>query len=158
MPKYSGYGASKFHSLLQSVPQWLRVAESGSFVYVRLVRADNFYQLPVVVKQIKSVANGVGVAALVDVFSDTAHQNLVYQDLTVMTAANSPIASQLHTGWSTYLLGFFSINLRKAIEIAAGHQGPAAAVPAPAPLEFFAFGVPLQKAVSSSNPCTEEDD
>ena len=158
MSGYSGYGASKFHPLLDTVPSWLRVAEDGNFVYVRMAKEDNFYQLPVIVKQTRTIANGAGVAALVDVYSDTAHQNLVYQDLTVITIAHSRIATQLHADWQTYLLGFFSINLRKAMEIAAGHSGTANAVTAPAALEFFAFGVPLQKAVSKSTPCTEEDD
>jgi len=158
MTGYSGYGASKFSPLLVAVPSWLRVAEDSNFVYVRMAKADNFYQLPVTIKETRPIANGAGVDALVDVFSDTAHQNLVYQNLTVITAANSPIAARLHADWQTYLLGFFSINLMKAMEIASGHSGLANAVAAPGALEFFAFGVPLQKAVSKSTPCTEEDD
>lgn len=158
MSKYSGYGASHFRPLLSSVGSWLRVAEDNNFVYVRMTKADNFYQLPATVKQTQPIANGAGVAALVDVYSDTAHQNLVYKDLTVITAANTRIAGQLHPDWQTYLLGFFSINLRKAMVIAAGHEGPSNAVAAQGALEFFAFGVPLQPAVSQSEPCVEEDD
>lgn len=157
IPGFSGYGASKFVPVLQSVGQWLRVAEDNKFVYVRLVKADNFYQLPVTVKQVKTIANGAGVAALVDVFSDAAHQKLVYPNLTVVTAFDDPLASRLQPNWSSFLLGFFSINLRKAEVIASGH-GQSDAVPAPGALEFFAFGVPLQQAVSKSTPCTPEND
>jgi hypothetical protein len=157
MPGFSGYGASKFVPMLQSLPGWLRVAEDNRFVYVCLQRADNFYQLPVTVKQVQTVANGVGVAALVDVFSDAAHQTLVYQNLTVVTAADDPLSTRLQPNWSTFLLGFFSINLRKAEVISSGH-GQSDAVPAPGAVEFFAFGVPLQKAVSKSQPCTAEND
>jgi hypothetical protein len=157
MPGFSGYGASKFVPMLQSVPQWLRVAEDDRFVYVRLLRADNFYQLPVTIKQVKMIDNGAAVAALVDVFSDTAHQNVVYPNLTVVTASNDPLSARLQPNWSTFLLGFFSINLRKAAVIASGH-GQSDAVPAPGALEFFAFGVPLQQAVSKSTPCTPEND
>jgi hypothetical protein len=157
MPRYSGYGASKFVPLLTSVPTWLRVAEDQRFVYVRLLKADNFYQMPVTVKQVRKFENGAGVAALVDVFSDSAHQNLVYQDLTVVTAGNDGLSSRLQANWSTFLLGFFSVNLKKAEQIASGH-GRANPVQAPGALEFFAFGVPLQKAVSSSQPCVVEDD
>jgi len=157
MPGFSGYGASKFAPLLQSVPQWLRVAEDDKFVYIRLMKADNFYQLPVTVKKVRTVANGAGVMAIVDVFSDTAHKNLVYQDLTVVTAFNDPLAARLQPNWSTFLLGFFSINLRKAEVIASGHQ-QSDPVPGSGALEFFAFGVPLQKAVSKSTPCTTEND
>jgi hypothetical protein len=158
MSRYSGYGASKFRPLLASIPQWLRVAEDENFVYVQLAKAENFYQLPVRVKQVRGFGEGAGVAALVDVYSDTAHQNRVYQNLTVVSAADSPTAKQLKPGWSTYLLGFFSINLSKAMGIAVGHEGQSGAVPAPGALEFFAFGVPHQNAVSKSTPCTEEHD
>jgi hypothetical protein len=157
MTGFSGYGASKFAQMLASVPGWLQVADDSRFVYVRLLKADNFYQLPVIVKQVKPIANGTGVAALVDVFSDAAHQNPVYQSLTVITAANDQLSSQLRPNWSTFLLGFFSVNLKKAEVIAAGH-GRSAPVSAQGALEFFAFGVPLQKAVSKSQPCVPEND
>jgi hypothetical protein len=158
MSRFSGYGASKFVPLLQSVPTWLRVAEDASNVYVQLQQEDNFYQLPVVVKEIRPAADNNGVAARVDVYSDTAHQHLVYQNLTVMVAANSHIATQLHANWNTYLLGFFSVNLKKAMVIAVGRGYPSGAVQGTGALEFFAFGVPLQNAVSKSTPCVEEDD
>ena len=157
MPKFSGYGASKFVPLLSSVPTWLRVAEDQRFVYVHLRKADNFYQMPVFVKRVGAIGNGKGVEALVDVFSDSAHQNLVYPNLTVITAANDPLSSRLQPNRPTFLLGFFSVNLKKAAGIASGHARTNA-VQAPGALEFFAFGVPLQKAVSSSHPCVEEDD
>jgi hypothetical protein len=111
MTGFSGYSTSKFVPLLKSVPTWSRVAEDNSSVYVQLQQADNFYQFPVVVKETRPVADNNGVAALVDAYSDTAHQNLVYQNLTVIVAANSRISSQLHANSSTYLLGFFSVNL-----------------------------------------------
>jgi hypothetical protein len=59
---------------------------------------------------------------------------------------------------SSFLSNVCKANLRNAMEIASGHSGPANAVAAPGALEFFAFGVPLQKAVSKSTPCTQEDD
>jgi hypothetical protein len=132
------------------------VAEDDDFVYVQMQKADNFYQLPVAVKETKPLAGGQ--ATLVDVYSDVAHQNRIYQDLTVISAQGSRIASRLQPGQSTYLLGFFSVNLAKAMYAARGHRGKAEAVPAPFALEFFAFGVPLQSAVASSNPCVEEQD
>lgn len=158
MNGFSGYGASKFVPLLDSASNWLKVAEDDKVVYVQMAKADNFYQLPVVVKQVRTFGGGVETGALVDVFSDTGHQRLVYKGLTVVTATGSRIASQLQTGWVTYLLGFFSVNLAKAMTIAAGHEGPAESVAGTGALEFFAFGVPKQHAVSKSTPCTEEDD
>ena len=123
----------------------------------RHVKKHNFYQLPVTVKQVKTIANGAGVAALVDVFSDSTHQKQIYSYLNVVTAFYDPLDSRLQPNWSTFLLGFFSINLKKAEVIASGHA-QSDAVPAPGSLEFFAFGVPLQQAVSKSTPCTPEND
>ncbi|HEV2493227.1 MAG TPA: hypothetical protein VG204_09170 [Terriglobia bacterium] len=140
---------------MKGVDQWLRVAEDNDFVYVQLVKADNFYQLPVTVKQIRPIPGGA--EALVDVFSDTAHQNLTFQGLTVVMPAGSRIASQLTANQATYLLGFLSVNLKKALLLAQGHEGRNGAVSGRSALEFFAFGVPLNKAVANSN-CQEEND
>jgi hypothetical protein len=147
---YSGYGVSKYGPLLGSLQtdQWLQVGEDDRFVYVQLKKADNFYQLPVVVKAIRPVTKAKEV--LVDVYSDPAPRRLVYPNLTVVVAEGSAIAQQLRVGQRTSLLGFFSANLRKAIAAAAGHQRETP-VPAAGILEFFAFGVPTERAVASCN-------
>jgi hypothetical protein len=161
MPTYAGYGASKFRPLLTSLMQqrWLKVAEdSNGFLFVRLLKADNFYQLPIIPRHIKLVPRGV--VAIVDVFSDEAHQNRVFQNLTLVTARGSRASQQLQVNVPTFMLGFFSVNLATAMRLAAGHEGFENAVFAPAALEFFAFGRPLQHAVASSacNPDAEPDD
>ncbi len=150
MKGYAGYGASKFRPLLSGLLQqkWLKVAEDNDFVFVQLLKADNFYQLPVIPRQIKQVPRGV--VAVVDVYSDEAHQNRIYQNLTLVTAEGSRASSQLQADVPTFMLGFFSVNLATAMRAAAGHQGPENAVFAPAALEFFAFGRPTEHAVASS--------
>jgi hypothetical protein len=66
----------------------------------------------------------------------------------------SDIAGRLNSGNDIhFLLGIFSVNLRKAENLAEGHQGEDDAVFAPSALEFFAYGVPLGRAVSSSSDC-----
>lgn len=149
IPGFSGYGASKFGPVLSSVTQWLKVAEDNQFVYVQLAKADNFYQLPVVVKSIKPISGGA--EAVVDVYAAFRGQpRLVMSGLHVIMASGSTITTQLGPNQRTYLLGFFSVNLKKAVEIARGHQTPQTAVSGSSALEFFAFGFPLQPAVSSS--------
>ncbi|HVT57150.1 MAG TPA: hypothetical protein VHR45_02015 [Thermoanaerobaculia bacterium] len=153
---YSGYGASKFRPLLAALSQeqWLHVYEDDRFVYVELQKAENFYQLPVTVNDVHQVTGGV--EAVVDVFSDEQHQNLVFSGLRVVANDGSRIAARLQAGEQIqFLLGLFSVNLRKAMELAAGHSGPDNAVFAPSALELFAYGVPLGKAVSSSK-CVAE--
>jgi hypothetical protein len=160
MTGYAGYGASKFRPLLTGLLQqkWLKVAEDDGFVFVQLLKADNFYQLPIIPRQIRQVPRGV--VAIVDVFSDEGHQNLIFSNLTLVTAQGSRASQQLQVNTPTFMLGFFSVNLATAMRAAAGHHGPQNAVFAPAALEFFAFGRPLEHAVASSacNPEVEPDD
>jgi len=149
MQDYQGYGSAKYKPLLKTISDglWPKVAEDSQFVYVSLLRADNFYQLPVSIKSIKPVSQGV--EATVDVLTDLGETEAIYQNLSVIAATGSEIATQLAPGQTVYLLGFFSINLRKAVTSATGHQGPSEAVFAPETLEFFTFGFPKQPAISS---------
>lgn len=149
MANYQGYGASKFRPLLESLDtdMWLQVAEDDDFVFVQLKRADNFYQLPVTVKQTRDIAGGK--EFLVDVFSSGSHARLVRADLPVVVAAGSPVADDMSVDQNTFLLGLFSVNLRKAMTAASGHAGTDQAVFAPEALEFFAFGLPQRRAVTS---------
>jgi len=152
MTGYAGYGASKFRPLLTGLLQqkWLKVAEDNDgFVFVQLLKADNFYQLPIIPRQITQIPRGV--VAIVDVFSDEGHQNLIFRNLRLVTAQSSRASQQLQVGSPTFMLGFFSVNLATAMRAAAGHQGPQNAVFAPGALEFFAFGRPLEHAVASSS-------
>jgi hypothetical protein len=156
MATYAGYGASKFRPLLTGLIQnkWLKVAEDGDgFLLVQLQKADNFYQLPVIPRQLKQMPRGI--VAIVDVFSDQNHRNRVFQNLTLVTARGSRASQQLEINVPTFMLGFFSVNLATAMRLAAGHRGFDNAVFAPAALEFFAFGRPLQHAVASS-ACNED--
>jgi len=146
---FSGYGASKFGPTLVSVNRWLKTAEDTNFVYVQLAKADNFYQLPVIVNSINPISGGVH--AIVDVFAAfNGHSRLVFSNLHVIMANGSMITTQVRAGQRTFLLGFFSINLKKAMALAHGHQAPADTVQAANALEFFAFGFPTQPAVVSS--------
>jgi hypothetical protein len=151
MAAYQGYGASKFRPLLESLEndEWLQVAEDDDFVFVQLKKAENFYQLPVTVKEGREVTGGFQFTA--DVFSSGTHSHLVRSDVAVIVAKDSPIAADLDTEQDTFLLGLFSVNLRKAMSAASGHKGIDNAVFAPNALEFFAFGVPQRRAVTSCN-------
>jgi hypothetical protein len=79
MNGYAGYGASKSRPLLAGLlqDQWLRVSEDTDFVFVQLRKADNFYQLPIIARDIQQIPRGV--RATVDVFSDQAHQHRIFK-------------------------------------------------------------------------------
>jgi hypothetical protein len=155
MPEYQGYGISKYGPLLTSISarKWLEVAEDQNYVYVQLIKAENFYQLPVTVKGIHPIQKGV--EAIVDVYSDFSRSRLVYPDLRVIAIEGTRIATQLASGQKAYLLGIFSVNLRRAMAAASGHEGLDAAVYAPDTLEFFTFGIPQKPPVSSSADCKD---
>jgi hypothetical protein len=155
---YQGYGASKFKPLLLSLKQskWLHVYEDDDFVYVQMIRADNFYQLPVRVKSVREVTGAVD--ATVDVFSDQARSNLVMENLRVIANKGSRMATRLSNGEKVkFLLGIFSVNLQMASTQAKGHKSEEDAVFAPSALEFFAYGVPLEHATKAGPPACPDD-
>jgi hypothetical protein len=149
MQQYRGYGASKFGPLLTSLikAQWLRVYEDNEFLYLQLQKAENFYQLPVLIKKLRLVQGGK--EALVDVYSGPPANRLVFSDLTVVTVEGTDIFNKLSVGSRMYLLGFFSVDLKAALSDASGHTSEADSVFAKTALEFFAFGVPQQGAVTA---------
>jgi hypothetical protein len=152
MSGYSGYGASKFKPAFKTLDDgdWLNVWQDSDFVYVQLRESSNFHQLPVAIQEVHAVTGGHEV--LVNVYSDKNFSRLVHENLRVVTASGSPIDDDLSNalqGDQLYLLGFFSVNLQKAIQLSQGAQSEATAVSAPDALEFFAFGRPKQSAVST---------
>jgi len=157
MKGYQGYGASHFRPLLESLTtqEWLKVFEDDQFVFVQLAKADNFYQLPVKIQGEAREVHG-GTSVTVNVFSDAARKNLIYEQLNVVSNEGSRIAGRFQNGTAIkFLLGIFSVNLDTAMKAAEGHRGQDAAVFAPQALEFFAYGVPLLPAVRNSK-CVEE--
>ncbi len=152
IPGYSGYGASKFKPILQTLQSgdWLNVWQDADFVYVQLRESPNFHQLPVEIGQIRSITGGHEV--VVKVFSDRQFSHLIYGNLRAITANGSPFddeVSNLTQGTHVYLLGFFSVNLQKAVQLSANANSHDSAVATPDALEFFVFGRALQSAVTS---------
>jgi hypothetical protein len=84
-----------------------------------------------------------------DVYSNQAITNLIYSGLTAVTADGSPIDDTLKVGDETFLLGFFSVNLKKAMDASEGADFQAEAVHVKDALEFFVFGEALNSAVKS---------
>jgi len=154
MDGYSGYGTSKFRPLFKTLDSktWLNAWQDSDFVYVQLRESSNFHQLPVEVREVRTVTGGHEV--LVNVFSDKKFSNLVHENLRVIAATGSPIDDELSgadQGSQMFLLGFFSVNLQRAVQLSQDTHSEADAVSAPDALEFFAFGRATQAAVSTCN-------
>jgi hypothetical protein len=116
MPTFKGFGFGKFGPLLKSLSQfrWPFAYTDDDKLYVGLpFKQSNFYQLPVRITFIKAVSSGH--EAIVDVFSSTNFNNQIYSGLRIVTATGSPIGSVLTVGQQNSLLGFFSVNLKKAL-------------------------------------------
>jgi hypothetical protein len=151
MPNYRGYGQTPLKKVLSglSTQTWPRAFVDGPDLWVRLGQTSNFFQFAVEVKNRKPVTGGH--EATVDGFSSTTYSNRVIQNLQVITMTGTAIDSMLTTGSRMTLLGIFSVNLRKALDLAtaAGATSEAAAAFIPNALEFFAYGRTTKQAVSS---------
>lgn len=149
MSSYRGYGATKFRPLLKAISdgKWPLAYQDGGKLFLGLAKDQNFYQLPVMVKAKRTVTGGH--EWTLDVFSDKAISKLVYSGLTAVTADGSPIDDTLKVGQKTFLLGFFSVNLKKAMDASGSANSKSTAVAASDAVEFFVFGVALNSAVTT---------
>jgi hypothetical protein len=142
MPNYRGFGFGKFGPLLKSLGKfkWPLAYKDDDNLFVGLpFKQSNFYQLPIEVTHIKSVTGGHEIT--VNVFSSVNFNNQIYAALTVITASGSPIDSDLAVGDQKSLLGFFSVNLRKALGASGEADSPDNAHAIKEAVEFFVFGV-----------------
>jgi hypothetical protein len=151
MAGYQGYGATKFKPVLKAVHdgEWPLVYQDTDFLYVQLRKADNFYQLPVTVQNVSSISSGH--EATVDVYSDRNFQILRYEGLRCLTVTGSDYDNQWEHGTSDFLLGFFSVNLKKCLEQSAGASDEASAVAVPQAVELFVFGHATKSALAACN-------
>lgn len=128
---------------------WPLAFQDEQQLHLGLVKNANFYQLPVKVTSINAVTNGKEVT--LDVFSDQAMTNRIYQGLIGITVSGTSINSSLSVGQKKFLLGFFSVNLKKALQESQSASSENNAVNVKGAVEFFIFGVATQGAVSTCN-------
>jgi len=149
METYRGFGATKFKPLFKSLTdeEWPLAFRVSGKLHLGLLRFSNFFQLPVKIKSITSVSGGHEVK--VDVFSDQAMTHKVYSKLATITVTGTPIDGTLSVGQKVFLLGFFSVNLKKALDASEGATSEESAVAVPEAVEFFVFGRAVNPAVAS---------
>lgn len=149
MSGYQGYGATKFNPIFKTIQaeEWPSAYQDDTYLYVSLLKAENFYQLPVTVTDVKAITGGH--EATVDVYPDTAFKTKRFEGLRCVSVVGSPYDQKWKKGEKTYLLGFFSVNLSRALAGAGQAFTEENAVPVPEALEFFVFGRPLGKALAS---------
>ncbi len=98
MADYQGYGATKFKTVLATAQakEWPRAYQDDQYLYVSLLKAENFYQLPVRVTSAKEITDGH--EATVDVYSDNAFKTKRYEGLRCITRAGSDYDDQWTNG------------------------------------------------------------
>lgn len=83
----------------------------------------------------------------VDLFSTPTTR--IYSGLTAITASGTPIDGTLSVGQEITLLGFFSVNLKKALAGSSGANSETDAVAVKDAVEFFVFGRATNQAVQT---------
>jgi hypothetical protein len=147
MASYSGYGLTKLKPLFKSLNngEWPLAFRSADTLNVGLLKFSNFYQIAAKVTDIATVNGGHEVT--VDVFSNPTTR--IYSGLTAITASGTPIDGTLSVGQKITLLGFFSVNLKKALDGSSGANSEADAVSVKDAVEFFIFGRAVNPAVQT---------
>src|SRR5207249_810001 len=107
------------------------------------------FQLPVIVRSASAITGGHEVLA--DVYSDKARTNKLFENLRCITIDGSPIDGALQADQKIFLLGFFSVNLKRGLDGSSGAISAQDAVAVPDALEFLVFGKATRPAVKSSD-------
>jgi hypothetical protein len=157
MPGFAGYGITKLRPMVNTLKQgkWLRAYVDNGYLYVSLRETSNFFQFPVEVKSIHDIEGGQ--EAVVDVYTNTDYETLLYEGLRTIITNKSALDGKLRPEDKVSLLGIFGVNLRKLLPLAEKANSEDSAVSAPEALEFFVFGKPKENAVLNSK-CKEEGD
>lgn len=143
----SWYGVTKLVPLFQSLNdgEWPLAFRSGGALNLGLLQFSNFFQMAAQVTSIKTVNGGHEVK--IDVFKNPTTK--IYSGLTATTASGTPIDGTLSVGQKITLLGFFGVNLKKALEGSEGATSEGDAVAVKDAVEFFVFGKAANEAVQT---------
>ncbi len=151
IPGFRGYGLAKYRPMFQAFSngEWPLAFQDGQQLHLGLVKNANFYQIPVKVKSISSITGGRAVT--VDVFSSIQAANPLYSGLTAITVSGTTVNTALSVNQRVVLLGFFSVNLKKASAESNGTNSASNAVSVKDAVEFFVFGTTTGAGVASCN-------
>ena len=146
---YRAYGITRLRQFLEPLEDgdWPLVYRDGDDLVVSLQRSQNFFQFPAIVRSKTAVTGGHEL--ILDIFSFPNYQNQIFTGIRAITVTGSPADDDLDVGTQTTLQGFFSINIRVALDHVGTADDEDEAVHVPEALEYFVFGRTAQKAVIS---------
>jgi hypothetical protein len=114
--------------------------------------ASNFFQLPVEISGTSSIDGGKELT--LDVYSSNKYKRLVYEGLRGIVVSGGSLGVELPVGERLTLLGFFSVNLKTALDaIPATATSPGLAWGVKNALEFFVFGKATKPAWPKNQEC-----
>jgi hypothetical protein len=152
MAGYRGYGLSKYEKVLDEVGDWLKAYQDNDFLFVQLQDASNFFQLPVEITGSASIDGGTELT--LDVYCSNQYKRLVYGGLRGVVVDGATLGADLSLGKRLTLLGFFSVNLKTALDaIPATATSPGLAWAVKDALEFFVFGKAKKPAWRKGQTC-----
>jgi hypothetical protein len=152
MAGYRGYGLSKYEKVLDEAGDWLKAYQDADFLFVQLQDASNFFQLPIEITGTSSIDEGTELT--LDVYSSNKYKRLVYSDLRGIVVDGATVGADLSVGARLTLLGFFSVNLKTALDaVPATATSPGLAWGVKGALEFFVFGKAKKPARPKHLPC-----
>jgi hypothetical protein len=156
MDEYSGYGLTKLKTILKGFASktWPTMYQDGEALYVHLPKGQpyesNFFQLPVVIRSVTNKDEAIIMDADVCSTVDCSGTTFLYKAIRLVTLPSTEAGATYFVGEKTELLGIFSINLRRALDLAPKSDTESGAKVLTEPLEFFVFGRANNKAVRNS--------
>jgi hypothetical protein len=155
MSDYKGYGLSKLRPILNgfAAGKWPTIYQDSEELYIHLPKGQpyeaNFFQVPVIIRSVTPLGEGIIMQA--DVCDNLGCSGTpLYKSLRLTTVPSTAEGKLYRANEQTEVLGIFSLNLRRALDLAPTSETEAGAKVLPQVLEFFVFGRAKNGAVRNS--------
>jgi hypothetical protein len=161
MDEYGGYGLSKLKTILSgfAAGKWPTMYQDADALYVHLPTGQpyqsNFFQLPVILRSVTAKDEAIIMDADVCDAVDCSGTAFLFKAIRLVTVPSTEEGAPYFVGEKAELLGIFSINLRRALDLAPKSETEAGATVGTAALEFFVFGRAKNAAVRNAQ-CSPE--
>ena len=156
MEDYHGYGLTKLVPLFKgfAAKKWPSMYQDADALYIHLPRGDpfrsNFFQVPVLIRSVTAKDDGILMDADVCDKVDCSGTTFLYKALRLVTVPSTEEGAPYFVGEKAELLGIFSVNLRRALDLAPTSETEAGRVVRTEALEFFVYGRAKKVAVRNS--------
>jgi hypothetical protein len=133
MSDYGGYGLSKLKTIPNGFEarKWPTMYQDAEALYIHLPRGQpyeaNFFQLPVTIRSVTPLGDGIVMQVDVCGKLDCSGAAL-YKNLRLVTIPSTEEGNPYQVNENAELLGIFSVNLRRALDLAPTSETEAGAI------------------------------